>query len=174
MAYACSKGNLPASPRLGVVSISGGINVLTADAAMRMGLTLPEMPAAAQAQILGLIPFGCALNPIDTTAQFINDPSLVRKLLDILLEQGGVDSVIVYLQTLGRAPHMFKPFGEALLQARERHPGKLFVLCGGFAPELLAELEGRGFLIFEDPMRCARAVAGLWHFSRVFGQGDRG
>src|SRR5262249_7030814 len=73
VAYACAGGVFPKSPRLGVVTISGGVGIQMADAAVEMGLELPRMPDAAQQKILAMVPFAGPANPVDTTAQVVND-----------------------------------------------------------------------------------------------------
>ena len=67
----------PVRNTLGMVTVSGGAGVLVSDAAEALGLAMPPMPAAAQARLLALLPFAAPHNPVDCTAQALNDISLV-------------------------------------------------------------------------------------------------
>ena len=54
-----------------------------------------------------------------------------------------------------------------MLEAREKFPEKLCVLCGGYSPQNRAEMEKSGFLVFEEPLRAIAAVSGLVRFRQV-------
>src|SRR3546814_11147962 len=62
-AAALATPNLLKGPRLGVVTISGGMGAQIADAAADAGLTLPTPSADVQARLRALCPPGSPLNP---------------------------------------------------------------------------------------------------------------
>jgi len=97
VAYACAGGVFPHSRRLGVVTLSGGVGIQMADAAMAIGLEMPRMPDAAQQKVLAMIPFAGPANPVDTTAQVVNDWTMFTTILGIVAEEGAVDSVVSFL-----------------------------------------------------------------------------
>src|SRR3546814_120964 len=76
-AAALATPNLLKGPRLGVVTISGGMGAQIADAAADAGLTLPTPSADVQARLRALCPPGSPLNPVDITAQLSTDPHLL-------------------------------------------------------------------------------------------------
>ena len=123
VAYACSGGVFPKSPRVGVVTISGGVGIQMADAAAELGLELPRMPDAAQQKILAMIPFAGPANPVDATAQVINDWSMFTTILGIVADEGNVDSVISFLAHTGTTPGVMEKLKPALQEVRERFPG---------------------------------------------------
>jgi len=94
----------PKTPRVGVVTISGGVGVQMADAAAELDLELPRMPDAAQQKILAMVPFAGPANPVDATAQVINDWSMFTTILGIVADEGNVDSVISFLAHTGTSP----------------------------------------------------------------------
>ena len=161
MAYASANGVFPRGPRLCVISISGGVGVLMADAARDAGLELPAPGADTQREIKQLIPFSSPANPVDVTAQIINDMGMLNRILALVANENAFDSVIIFLQQLGKVEKHFRGFRDAMLEARRKHPEKLFVLCGGYSPEARAKMEAAGFLVFEDPARAANVVGGL-------------
>jgi acetate---CoA ligase (ADP-forming) len=161
VAYACSSGVYPKSPRLGVVTLSGGVGIQMADAATELGLELPRMPDAAQKKILALVPFAGPANPVDTTAQVVNDWTIFTTILGITADDGGVDSVVSFLAHMGTTPGLMDRLKPAFLDVRQRFPDRVFVLCARMPREMADEFATMGFLIFEDPNRAVAAVAAL-------------
>jgi acetate---CoA ligase (ADP-forming) len=161
VAYACSGGVFPKSPRLGVVTLSGGVGIQMADAAVEMGLELPRMPDAAQQKVLAMVPFAGPANPVDTTAQVVNDWTMFTKILGIVADDGAVDGVISFLAHMGTTPGLMDRLKPAFLDVRQRFPDRVFVLCARMPREMADEFTALGFLIFEDPTRAVAAVAAL-------------
>src|SRR6185295_9961935 len=161
IAYACAGGVYPKSPRLGVVTLSGGVGIQMADAASEMGLELPRMPDAAQQKILALVPFAGPANPVDTTAQVVNDWSMFTTILGITADDGAVDSVVSFLAHMGTTPGLMDRLKPAFLEVRRRFPDRVFVLCARMPREMADDFTAMGFLIFEDPTRAVAAVAAL-------------
>ena len=79
IAYACTRGRLPRSRRLAVLTVSGGAGVLMADAAEREGVELTPLSPRSQAEIIGWVPFAAPRNPVDLTAQPLNEPRADRQ-----------------------------------------------------------------------------------------------
>jgi acyl-CoA synthetase (NDP forming) len=161
VAYACSGGVFPKSPRVGVVTISGGVGIQMADAAAELGLELPRMPDTAQRQVLAMVPFAGPANPVDATAQVINDWSMFTRILGIVAQEGDVDSVISFLAHTGTTPGVMERLKPALQEVRARFPDRVFILCMRMPREMADEFARIGFLVFEDPTRAIAAVAAL-------------
>src|ERR1043166_3663768 len=140
VAYACAGGVFPKSPRLGVVTLSGGVGIQMADAAADLGLVLPRMPEAAQQKVLALVPFAGPANPVDATAQVINDWSMFTTILGIVADEGHVDSVVSFLAHTGTTPGLMDRLKPALLAVRPRFPDRVFILCARMPGELPAAL----------------------------------
>jgi acetate---CoA ligase (ADP-forming) len=66
-------GKLPAGPRMGICTSSGGAGVWMADACVRAGLEVPELDAETRKAIDVHLPsYGTSQNPIDSTAQGVH------------------------------------------------------------------------------------------------------
>jgi acyl-CoA synthetase (NDP forming) len=169
VAYLAAKGRLPATRRLGVVTTSGGIGVLVADAASARGLELPALGANGAARVKALLPYAGAANPLDTSAALINDLSLYARALAILLEEASVDTVLGYLAHVGRNPRHFGELRGPLVELKRAHPRKLFVLCMVSTDAVREILEAEGFAVFEDPARAVGAIAGAVAIAAGFG-----
>jgi len=161
VAYACSGGVYPKTSRTGIVTLSGGIGIQMADAASEMGLELPPMPEEAQKKVLALVPFASATNPVDTTAQVVNDWTMFTRTLGFVADDGAMDSVISFLAHMGTTPGLMDRLKPAFLDVRQRFPDRVFVLCARMPREMMEEFTALGFLIFEDPTRAVAAVAAL-------------
>ena len=49
------------------------------------------MPKEAQQNLKKIVPFASPMNPVDVTAQFFNDLSLVPTFTDVMLSKGGYE-----------------------------------------------------------------------------------
>src|SRR5262249_5499874 len=122
---------------------------------------LPRMPDETQQKILGMIPFAGPANPVDATAQVINDWSMFTTILGLVADEGDTDSVISFLAHTGTAPGGMDRLKPALLEVRQRFPDRVFVLCARLPREMADEFAAIGFLSFEDPTRAISTVAAL-------------
>jgi acyl-CoA synthetase (NDP forming) len=171
VAYACSGAVFPKTPRVGVVTISGGVGIQMADAAAELDLELPRMPDAAQQKILAMVPFAGPANPVDATAQVINDWSMFTTILNIVADEGNVDSVISFLAHTGTSPGVMEKLKPALQAVRDRFPDRVFMLCARLPRDMADEFFEIGFLTFEDPTRAIAAVAALSRLAQGFAKG---
>lgn len=168
IAYAASRGVYPASNRLGLITISGGVGALMADDAAERGLVIPPMPDAAQAKLKALVPFASPRNPIDLTAQPFNDIDLVRRNLEIMVAEGGYDSIVAFFTSVAGSPAIFEPLRRAVRDVAGLRPGCLFLLSALVDDAQRAAYEADGIPVFEDPSRAVNAVAAMAWFARAF------
>ena len=170
VAAACAVGILPRNDRLGLVTVSGGIGVLMADAAVRAGLDVPAMPEPAQAKVRTLVSFAATRNPVDITGHAVNDPTLTDKALAIVIEDGGCGSVILWIGAGGRNPVRAPQLLETCALLRQRFPETLLCLSCLHTPDFRQELAAIGCLCVEEPVHAVRAVAALAGFRRAFAE----
>lgn len=84
------------APGIAVVSTSGGAAIMAADKAEVHGVMLPQPGTAAKAVLDARIPeFGSARNPVDITAQVLNDPESLRACADALCADPAYGAVIL-------------------------------------------------------------------------------
>lgn len=92
---------LPAGRGVGIVTQSGGAAVLMADRAEEAGLTVPALSDKTRAALQKVVPaFGAVGNPVDVTAQFLAEPSILTNSVRILLEDPAIDIAVVWLQLM--------------------------------------------------------------------------
>ncbi|SFC26774.1 acetate--CoA ligase family protein [Tropicimonas isoalkanivorans] len=168
IAEACLHGVFPSGNRLGILTLSGGVGVQMCDAAVKYGLDVPPMPQDAQAELKALLPYAAVTNPIDTTAQMMNDMSLVTKNLQMVLERGGYDSLVSFLTTVPGAEAYSGPLRDAILKGVEGFEERLAVLCMAAPEEAKQAYRDAGFVVSQDADRAVQIVGALTAFGQSF------
>lgn len=161
VAAAVVTGVIPASNRLAVFTLSGGVGILAADAAESAGLELAEMPDAAQKKLVQIMPFASGRNPIDVSAQIIRSLDKFSESLHMVADEGGYDSLLIFMSYAARLTAVAARVTEMLLEVRKRHPGKLLVLSAILEPADRLQLESAGCFVSVDPNRAINAIAAL-------------
>jgi acetate---CoA ligase (ADP-forming) len=91
-----AKAPPPQAEGVAVVSTSGGAAIMAADKAELRGVALPQPGAEAQAVLDARIPeFGSARNPLDITAQVLNDPESLRACAGALFADPAYGAVVL-------------------------------------------------------------------------------
>lgn len=172
VAYACMRGIYPQGNKLGVVTLSGGAGVLISDAAERYAMDVAPMPEGAQQTLRALLPFATVTNPVDTTAQALNDMNLLAQNIEVMLDQGGYDALIGFFSTVPNTRTLSGPLRKAIENGCASFPDRLIALEMVADKEIVREYEKAGFLVFEDATRAVRALSALSGFSNAFMRGD--
>lgn len=83
------------APGLAVFTFSGGTAALAADLIGVHGLTLAALGSGTLAALRARLPaFAAITNPVDTTADILRDPGLIRQCLEIVCADPAVGSVL--------------------------------------------------------------------------------
>lgn len=157
---------IPRGTGLGIITTSGGGGILVADAAEDVGIDIPDLGPETTAAIEKVIPaYGSALNPVDVTAQVINEADDFRKVLSIMLEHPKLDAlVIVVTQITGESGRQMTR--DIIRMSKEsKKPIALAwtageVLVGEFY-EMLEEGEVQ---FYKSPVRAVKAMGRLMRY----------
>ncbi len=171
IAIACRPRIYPSGNKVGLVTISGGAGVLMADAAEEHGLDVAPMPEDAQADLKAIVPFASPRNPVDVTAQFFNDMSLVERFTELMLDRGGYDALIGFWTSVAGNPKLSRGLIDGLRKTMAGRERTLFIQSLLAPDEIVAEYEAEGLPCFEDPSRAVAAMAALVFFGRAFDRG---
>ncbi|HJU32436.1 MAG TPA: acetate--CoA ligase family protein [Hyphomicrobiaceae bacterium] len=161
------QGRLPKGNAVGVLSISGGSGVVFADAAVRDGLTLPPFAPQTLSRLREMIPaFGSAENPADITAALFNDKTLFARTLDVVLEDPGLDQLVVLIASISgpAAAHS----AEVIAAAAAKTDKPVSVQWSGRqakSEEAAKALAAANVPFVTTPVRLARAAAILSRFA---------
>lgn len=167
VAYVCSIAPLPPVASVGILSVSGGIGVLMADACIEAGLAVPAMSPEVLARIREIQPVAGGRNPIDTTAQIGGRMHIFEGISQAMMEGAELGAVAFYLAHIGRNVPRFPPLETSLLALRQRFPDRLVVAVMTHVDEIRLRLEAAGIPVFEDPTRAVRAIRGAARISAL-------
>ncbi len=168
IAYACSVGTMPSGDETMIVTPSGGIGIMLADACEEAGLALPQPSAGVAAEIKALLPLASAGNPVDTTAQVSADFRLFGKVIDIVASGTAAPILLIFMAHMGRTPGVTDLLRPTLQDIAGRLRDRLMVLITRASDAFRADMEKLGYLVFEDPARAVDAAASLRRFARGF------
>lgn len=166
--YACARGEPSPGRRLGIVTVSGGIGAQLCDAADRYGLDVPELPAAARERVRSLLPYATATNPVDCTAQVLQDMEVLTAALETLFVERGFDALVAFFSTVLLNPSTAEEMLARVRAALAYRENETFVICMVARPDTVAAFEDAGCLVFEDPDHAVRAVSALAYFAEAF------
>ncbi len=151
----------PPGPRIGLLTNSGGLGVIMADACADLGLDLPPLSDGLQRALREFLPaFGATANPVDVTAQMLSDHALLSRSMEALRDAAELDVVVVALTMLTRLYPVDRIAADLIRLSREASRPILVCWVGGVA-EVVETLRGAGVPVFTDPTRCLRALATL-------------
>jgi acetate---CoA ligase (ADP-forming) len=173
IARMATRGIYPANNSLGVLTVSGGAGVIISDAADALGLPMPAMPEAAQHELITLLPYAATRNPVDTTAQVLNDMSLVHKFTTSLVRDGGYQSIIGFITYTASAASTGERLRKELKAVRDAFPDRLYVLVAIGSRDQMRQFEEDGFTIFEDPSRAVAAIHAMGRYGQAFARAAR-
>jgi acyl-CoA synthetase (NDP forming) len=169
-AHLATRRIYPVRNTLGMVTVSGGAGVLVSDAAEALGLPMPPMPLDTQKRLVGLLPYAAAHNPVDCTAQALNDISLVGTFTEAMVQEGGYGSVLAFFTQTGGAASIAPGLRRELGAVQARHPDRLYVLSVLAAPNLVDQYEADGWSVFEDPTRSVNAIEAMGRLGDAYAE----
>ena len=168
VAYACTAKKFPTKKDLGIITISGGVGVIMADAATEKGFDLPPLPESTQKRMREMVPFAGTRNPLDVTAQLINDTRVMQPMFDALLGDGGYTNAICFMAGVGLNENMMQALHPSFEAVANKYPDRLITFSALTRNETRKPVEDLGYLVYEDPARAINAMAALVRFGEAF------
>lgn len=159
IAYVCAAGVRPSSSRASIISTSGGVAVMMADAAIQGGLEVEPLADTVQDEIRAILPFAGTRNPIDTTAQMVNDIGTFSRSFEIVTAGADNDIIVAHISFIGYDTALMDRVYEPLARLRAAHLQRLFLLSMLSEAPMRERYEAAGFLVFENPTRAVQAAA---------------
>ncbi|WP_374446736.1 acetate--CoA ligase family protein [Stella sp.] len=156
-----------AGRRVGIVTISGGVGGWMADTLEAHGFTVPALAAEVQARIREYLPpFGAAFNPVDITANAMENDHRVRSL-EVLAEADGIDA-LVNVSSLAADPRLPAERDRLAALAKSSPRPILFYTYPLPAPAAAETLAAIGLPLYTSLAGVARGLEALatWHAAR--------
>jgi acyl-CoA synthetase (NDP forming) len=151
----------PRGRRLCIVTISGGVGTLMADAASDAGLDLPPLPAPVATELRRRIPFCSTGNPVDVTGQVTADYGVMDFAAVEAARGGAYDSVVLFLGAAGASPVFIDKIERTVRLVREAAPEVSLAFSGIVGPELGRWMQAHGCLVHEEPTHAIEALAAM-------------
>jgi acetate---CoA ligase (ADP-forming) len=150
-------GNVPPGRRLGVVTPSGGFGVLALDLASELGLEVPDVEPAIEADTRRRLNLGGSNNPLEMAGPYEQETERLATSLDYLASKDRVDAIVLW------QPHRYLIPAEQqthlpILAASRRKSGKPHYHCGMLPSSVAEGWRQEGLLSFESPSRLMVAI----------------
>ncbi|MBT6095292.1 MAG: CoA-binding protein, partial [Rhodospirillaceae bacterium] len=171
IAYACQFGRYPAGRKISLQTISGGVGVQMADAADKYKLDVEPMPEGTQKKLKELLPFAAVRNPVDFTAQALNEPHLMEENLTLTVEEADYDAFIIYMAGVAGSPFTRQSVLDLLTRLRKKYPDQIWFLSTTRVDDTVGDYEALGMPCYSDPDVTVQSMAALMGFGDVFRRG---
>jgi acetate---CoA ligase (ADP-forming) len=147
----------PSGRRLAVVSNSGAVCVLAADAAHDHGLPLATLDPQTRTGLESVLPrFATKTNPIDVTAALLTDSSLFGKVLPLLADDHGIDACLLGLPVSGKGYDVARFAADARDYA---FGGRRPLVVSTPQLDVAAEFRREGLVVFDEEASALSALA---------------
>jgi acetyltransferase len=154
--------------RWAVLSPSGGVGALVADAVDRAGMELATFEETTVETLSEIVPeYGSVRNPVDTTGNVVSQYSLYEDAFTALLDDDNVD--VLLLQFGNTGPKMAAAYEDLLTRAvRRTDKTVVAVFTGGKPPaDLLERYRSAGIPTFTDPVHTVETVGKIATFGEA-------
>ena len=142
-----------------ILTNSGGLGVMMVDKCKEYGLNIAKFKKTTIERLKEVLPiFASVQNPIDVTAQLLNDKDLLTKTIPILMEDENVDIILFGLGIIGKGYEIERIMSE-IVEAQKTGEKLISVAWVGSAEGKCADFNRNGVPAFEDPTMCIKAVA---------------
>lgn len=161
IARAATIAPLPEGRRVAAISMSGGVAVQFADAIANAGLTIATLAPETRATLAALIPACSPDNPVDTTAQILNEPTKFQDFVRAILADPGVDALIGYVGVAVDMDNARDLLRNSMALLRREFPAIPMALAMAAREEVVRSYLDLGVIAVNDPAHAVRAIAGL-------------
>jgi len=152
-----------------ILTTSGGAGIIMTDLLDEYGLKVPILKPETQEKIKPYIPsFGSSLNPVDMTAQVINDPKGFPGCLDAVLECSDIDMVTVIISMI--TGESGRQMTKDLIAANDRTYKPIncsWLIDRKHGEEFLQQLKAAGVPLFQSLRRSAFALSALGKWNEI-------
>ncbi|WP_433288173.1 acetate--CoA ligase family protein [Pseudonocardia sp. CA-142604] len=149
----------PQGRRLVVVSNSGAVCVLAADAAEDRSMPLAALSAETEERVAAVLPgFATSANPIDVTAALLTDSGLFGRVLPLVAEDPAADAFLLGIPVAGKGYDVPRfAIDAAEFAARTRKP----LVVAAPQESVAEEFRRRGMTVYPDE---STAIGSLDHY----------
>ncbi|HEX6518562.1 MAG TPA: acetate--CoA ligase family protein [Streptosporangiaceae bacterium] len=145
---------------VGVITTSGGAAVMSVDALSKRGAAMAQLSEGTRQSLQKILPsFATTDNPVDISAQYLNDPSLFQRTLRTVAGAPEVSSVVVSLGMV--ADKSAEIFADAIIEEADGSEKDIVVCWTGGSLTSVGQdrLSAAGRPAFQRLDTCAHALS---------------
>ncbi len=145
-------------PKITAATTSGGAGVYVADLCADLGIEMSNLSLATETSLSTIVPsYGRVRNPVDLTAQVVNDISILRKSLEFLLNDPETGVLLFLLSGKGTLEQSTEVID--VMTDVQRRTDKKIVLCWlGVSDDVRRRGSDAGLTVYQDPARFLRPL----------------
>jgi acetyltransferase len=165
----------PKGRRVGIITTTGGGGVILTDKLVETGMELPELSPATVAKLSETkASFGVVKNPLDLTAQVVNDPLLFPKSIETFTQDENFDMIIVALAMV--AGERSRERASYIIEAAHstEKPIVTWWASGSLSTPGMKMLEESRVPLFTSPHQGIKALHALFRYSDYLKNGSDG
>lgn len=172
VAYFFARGIVPDAERIAMVTGSGGVGILMADAGEMLGLDVAPLALDHQGALKAIAPSAGVVNPFDTTAQVMNDPQLLVRFLTTVAESGQYDGIAAFLTYMGKLAPWAESTVQTLRAVRAAYPDLPIAVAMTSDAAVRAEVEDLSIPVFDDVVVLLQTMSRVIAVERGFDATD--
>jgi acetyltransferase len=148
-------------PGVTVASTTGGGGVYVADLCGEFAVPLAGLSKETGGKLRDILPsFGRVANPVDLTAQVVNDNSILERSVDVLM-QDPETGVVLFLLTGKGSPAKSREVIDIFKQLTARAPKPLVLCWLGVSEQVRMQAADEGLVVYDDPRRFIAPLGAL-------------
>lgn len=174
-ASAMAKCPWPRGNRVGIITTTGGGGVMLTDKLVEMGMIVADLSPRTVARMgETAASFGLVKNPLDLTAQVINDPLLFPRSIETFSRDENLDAIIVALAMV--AGETSSKRASYIIQAANstEKPILTWWAAGSLSRPGTKMLEESRVPLFTAPDQCVKTLNALVRYSRFLETNEAG
>jgi acetyltransferase len=149
-------------PKATAATTTGGAGVYVADLCADLGIEMSTLSAKTEAALGKIVPsYGRIRNPVDLTAQVVNDISILKASLKILLDDPETGVLLFLLSGKGTPEQSAEVI--SVMKEVQAEAYKKIILCWlGVPEEVRRRGSDAGLIVYQDPARFLRPLKGYF------------
>jgi acetate---CoA ligase (ADP-forming) len=154
--------------RVAVISTSGATGIMMADQCEAFGLKMNPLSETTRERVEAIIPsYGSAMNPVDITAQALNDERMFAETLRAAVDDEDTDAIVV---TTTFGTQLLQKLCHELIEVDKVTPKPILVtltMSRELTRDGLSMLREARIPVYQSPQRTTRALTYLVRFSKA-------
>jgi acyl-CoA synthetase (NDP forming) len=154
-------------PKLTVATTSGGIAVYTADLCAEHGVELSGLSRETETALEQFVPsFGRVRNPVDLTAQVVNDAAILEKSIRVLLDDPET-GVLLFLLSGKGSKEQSQQVIDLFLKIQAETPKKIVLCWTSIQAEVRQRAISAGLIVYQDPANFIRPLGDYFRYQAM-------